>query len=110
MKLSVRSMNQVALSAEEVREQMGMARFFDEMPGVDGEPQSGGKEQWGEAKLDLRFNVEKDTMTIGSVGYGGEQNVNFGVRVLELTLSHADLIKIIKQALKSGLVKLDDLA
>ncbi len=110
MKLSVRSMNNVSLSPAEAKAFLGLGHRHDELPVYDKLHSAVGKLQWGESTIDLSFGSEENPkcIVVRSFGVGGEGDER-GIRQLELHLTPADLKLIVKEAVKTTLIDLDDL-
>lgn len=109
MKLTVRSMNQVATSASEVWKMMGLG-YADEQIYLksDGSPAPIGKEQWGEANEPFYINQERGRLYVLAFGHGGDGD-DQGLRKLELELTPSDLKAIINYAIQTKLIDLNDL-
>lgn len=109
MKLSVRSMNQVATSASDVWKMMRFAyKDEDIYLKSDGSPAPIGKEQWGEANEPFYIKQERGRLYILAFGRGGDGD-DQGLRKLELELTPSDLKTIINEAIQAKLIDLNDL-
>lgn len=100
MKSSVRSLNSLEITAEEVMTQLGYGRLPTELNGGPGHL------QFGESQPGLwRVHESNGELIVFAAGYGGEPN-SHGVRVFHVHLSADEVIEIVNCALQNGLISL----